>query len=224
MKYLLIWDIDGTLIQVKGMGKSALNITFFELYGVKNAFENINMAGMLDSVVLKNAYEIYSIKCFDNDKFFDMYCKILSENIEALKPSIAYSGVIELMEHLSGSGEFCSVLGTGNIERGARIKLSVDNMNRFFPVGGFGDEEVERWQIIEEAVNKSRKHFNTDFLNSNIYIIGDTPKDVECGKILGLKTIGIATGHHTKVQLEKCGADYTFDNLGNTNTFLEIFK
>jgi len=224
MRYLLIWDIDGTLIRTKGTGKNAMSAAFLELYGIENAFREINMAGMLDSVIMKKTYQAHNIANADVSKFYDRYCEILKDEIDKLQYSIACPGVKALLEKLENEGSFCNVLGTGNIERGARIKLLPDDLNRFFPTGGFGDEEIERWQVIEKAVANARNHFNRSFENSDIFIIGDTPRDIECGKKLNTKTVGVATGPHSTDELSSCGADFVFENLMDTRAFLEIFK
>lgn len=225
LKYLLIWDIDGTLIRIKGLGKKAMNITFMELYGISDAFNKINMAGMLDAVILKTIYDMYHIDAAKRDSaaFFKRYCEVLDELFKQISFSVACAGVPELLAALDEAGCFCNVLGTGNIERGARIKLSVDGLNKLFPTGGFGDEEMERWQLVEKAVANACKHFKIQFDSSNIFVVGDTPKDVACGKKLGFKTIAVATGPFSTAELHECGADFVFEDLNDKDKFLRIF-
>lgn len=223
MKNLLIWDIDGTLIQGRGIGRRAMDSAFSELYYINEGFKDVDMAGRLDSVILNDAYKIHNMEQEDPKIFFDTYCVYLQEEIAKLDSPIEAPGVLNLLEELNRYGSFLNVLGTGNIEKAARIKLHAHNMNDHFPLGGFGDEVMERWQVIEKAAIKSRMYFDTDFSNNNIYIIGDTPRDVECGKKLNLRTIAVATGLTCAEDLKRCGADYVFENFENSNTFLDIF-
>ena len=222
--YLLVWDIDGTLIRTQGAGKRAMEKAFFELYGIKDGFKYISMAGRLDPLILKEALMLHGIEKEDNKIFFELYCKYLQEEIKKTSFSWAMPGTIELLETLYKKGCFYNALGTGNIEEGARIKLSVHDMNKFFPVGGFAETETERWQIIQKAVVKSKKYFNINFENSNIYVIGDTPYDIECAKILNLKSIGVATGGYSEEHLLKCNANYVFKDFTNIKAFLSIFN
>lgn len=224
MGYLLIWDIDGTLISTKGVGMKAMSMAFHELYNIKDAFKGVNMAGMLDAVIMKNVYAHHNIKDADVTVFYRKYSKILEQEVKKLDYSITCPGVKALLEALEGTGCFHNVLGTGNIEKGARIKLERDNLNRYFPTGGFGDKEMERWQIIQEAVVNAHNHFNCEFESENIYIIGDTPRDMECGKKLKAKSIGVATGPYSIRELTDCGADHVFENLLDTQAFLGVFK
>jgi phosphoglycolate phosphatase-like HAD superfamily hydrolase len=222
--YLLIWDIDGTLIQGRGIGRRGMDKAFLELYGIKNGFEGIDMAGMLDSVILRKAYELHNLKGQDSKKYFEVYCECLKEEIKKLDAPIYAPGIPQLLEILHQKDNFYNVLGTGNVKEAAIIKLAVHDMNRFFICGGFGDEEMDRWQVIQQAITSSHKLLNIRFESKNIYIIGDTPRDVECGKKLEAKTIGVATGSYTTSQLLDCGADYVFEDFTDTSAFLSIFE
>ena len=53
-------------------------------------------------------------------------------------------GVVELVAALAESGEVALGLLTGNWERGARIKLAPFDLNRYFPFGAFGDDQLHR--------------------------------------------------------------------------------
>lgn len=223
MDFLLIWDIDGTLIQSGGVGKRAMDRAFLDLHGIREAFKNINMAGMLDPVILDMAYEAYGISGRNPTLFYDKYTGYLEEELKRLDASIAAPGIVKLLQALEAKGGFYNALGTGNIEKGARLKLSPDKLNRFFPVGGFGDEGKERWQVIKSAIVKSRECYGIDFDPDNMYIIGDTPKDIECGKKLNARTIGVATGSHSTGRLLECQADYVFGDLTDLDAFLGIF-
>lgn len=232
MSYLLIWDIDGTLIRTKGVGKKAMNTAFHKLFGISDGFEPINMAGMLDAAIVRKAFEIHNIPVIlpdgrentDIERFYELYIEALSSEIRMIQRSIACPGVLELLETLHQRDNFYNALGTGNIEKGARLKLSVDNMNRYFPTGSFGERLMERYQLIEKAIANAEEYYKLKFQKDNIYVIGDTPKDVECGGKLGIKSIGVATGIYTKEQLAEHGADYVFENFSNIKDFLKIFK
>ena len=192
MNYLLIWDIDGTLIRTKGVGKRAMNTAFYKLFGIHDGFGPINMAGMLDAIIVRKAFELHNIpfilpngtKNTDIERFYELYIEALSSEISMIKGSIACPGVLELLKILQQQDAFYNVLGTGNIEEGARLKLSVDNMNSYFPTGGFGDQQIERYQLIEKAIVNSEDYFKLNFRRDKIFVIGDTPKDVECGNKL----------------------------------------
>ncbi len=224
MCYLLIWDIDGTLIHSRGVGRRAMDLAFAELYNIPEGFSQIDMAGRLDAVILSEAYRYHGFENQDPGVFFSRYCEILEAEVQKSEASFALSGIMELLETLNRQEGFYNVLGTGNIERGARIKLEKDGLNRYFSTGGFGNTPTERWQVIQKAVENSCSLFNRDFANDRIFIIGDTPRDMECAKRLGTKAIGTATGPYTVSELMDSGADYAFGDLTDTEAFLRIFS
>jgi len=224
LNYLLVWDIDGTLIQGRGIGKRAMDRAFLEIYGIEEGFEGIDMGGRLDAMILKEAYLRHGIKNADSARYFRSYLKYLEEEVKKLDYDIDAPGIISLLNELNSKDGFYNVLGTGNVERAARIKLSVHDMNRFFPTGGFGDKALERWQVIEKAIYNSTKEFGREFAKNNVYVIGDTPRDIECGKIIGAHTVGVATGSYSSRELRDCCADHVFENFTNAADFLSIFS
>ncbi|MGI6776657.1 MAG: HAD family hydrolase [Acetivibrionales bacterium] len=223
MNYLLVWDIDGTLIKITGVGIKAMERAFCELYNVENAFSGVDMAGYLDAIILKNAFSHHRL-CRDNiNELCEKYTEILALELKKSEVPLACPGIVKLLETISRKKNMYNIIGTGNMEKSARIKLSAANLDRFFPIGGFSDGEEERWQLIERAISNARLYFGIDFNNENIFIIGDTPRDIECGIKLQVKTIGVATGSYTSERLKQHGADYVFESLENIEAFLEVF-
>ncbi|QEK12768.1 hypothetical protein FQB35_10745 [Crassaminicella thermophila] len=221
---LMIWDIDGTLINSRGCGRKAMEEAFCSIFGIEKAFNDINMAGRLDAIILKDALYKHGIVDVDMTLFFDTYCNIL-ENILMKKDYIKIlPGIEKILESGSEYHNFFHALGTGNIEKGARIKLKAYDLNKYFPVGGFGDEELERWQIIHKAVESAQAFHNITYDKENIYVIGDTPRDIECAKILGVKSIAVATGSHSLEELMEHLPDYLFESFEDTEKFFCIFK
>ena len=223
MNYLLIWDIDGTLIKGNGIGRRMMDKAFEEMYGIKDAFRDINMLGMLDYNIMQEAYRLHNLDGCDMPAYFERYCQCLREEVDSLKSPLAIEGIKELLEVLKEKKVFYNALGTGNIECAARAKLSKDGLNVYFPIGGFSEGETLRWKVIEKAAILSHRHYGVDFNGESIYVIGDTPKDIECGKILGTHTIGIANQSYSAQQLYDCGAEHVIEDYTDVTGFLKIF-
>ena len=223
MNFLLVWDVDGTLVDSKGVGKKSMNKAFFELYGIKNALDKIDMSGRLDYTIIKNVLFENKIDIKNCNRFFEKYCDFLKTELANVS-SIACPGIVSNMKEISCKRNIFHALGTGNIELGARLKLSVDKLNRYFPIGGFGNEEYERWEIINHAIEKSVLFYDIDFKKENIFVIGDTNKDIFSGKKIGVKTIGVASGNTSFFELEQLKPDYLFENLLSCEKFIEIFS
>lgn len=223
MGFLLVWDIDGTLIEGKGIGRRMMDKAFEQIYGIADGFRDVNMLGALDYNILSQAYSIHHITEPDAEAYFAKYCECLEAEVAQLNEPLAIEGILPLLDLLSNRKDFYHALGTGNIEDAARLKLLKDNLNRYFPVGGFSERETARWEVIEKAIIKSKEYYGLGFDNSNIYIIGDTPRDVECGKILRTKTVALAGPSYSPAQLYDCGTDYVLEDYRDIGKFLRIF-
>lgn len=221
-KKLLIWDIDGTLINCMGMGRRAMDETFLRLYSVENAFDKVNMAGRIDWQIVNDAFKINRIKENNIQDFLNEYGKILCEQLKSQKCGEILPGIREILEDTLANDNIYHVLGTGNCEQGARLKLCHLGLSTFFEIGGFGNENLKRWQVIEKAIKEAKEYYNIDFNNNDIYVIGDTPADIDCGKKLGVKSIAVATGAYKYDDLIKEKPDYIFHSLHRFSDFLEV--
>jgi phosphoglycolate phosphatase-like HAD superfamily hydrolase len=221
---LILFDIDGTLIDSGGAGTKSLDIAFKELFSVENAFEDISMAGKTDIQIMKEGLAKYGLQP-DNGTLPEVvraYLKNLSIEINNDIKHIK-SGVIEVLEAVIKE-DFCLGLLTGNIEQGARIKLEPFNLNRYFPSGAFGSDDEDRNKLLPIAVERfcavSKKRI--DF--KDCIIVGDTPRDVYCAKPYGAFCIAVATGPYSVESLAIAGADIVMDSLSDTDTFLRAVR
>ena len=124
-------------------------------------------------------------------------------------------GVIELLNELKSMDSHWLGLLTGNIARGARIKLGVFGLNDYFPVGAFGDDSEDRNRLLPVAVEKFREMTNIDIDYSDCTVIGDTPMDVQCSKPFGATSIAVSTGPYSYESLLETDADYVLKDLSN---------
>jgi len=121
--------------------------------------------------------------------------------------------VVELLDTLKAMDGYWLGLLTGNIERGARIKLSAFGLNEYFSVGAFGDDNENRNLLLPIAVEKFRKMTHIGINCDDCIVIGDTPSDVQCSKPLGALSIAVSTGPYSYESLLETEADYVLRNL-----------
>ncbi|WP_053956503.1 HAD family hydrolase [Inediibacterium massiliense] len=219
---LVVWDVDGTLIDAKDCGREALNRTFYKIFGIENGFRGVSLSGRLDACIVEDALKQNNISYANMDLFFDTYVKILEDVIKNKKYIQILPGIKEILQ-CENQDHIFHILGTGNIERGARIKLKAHEIDEYFLLGGFGDDKVQRWQMVQKAIEKAQKFKEINYLNENIYVIGDTTKDIYCAKKLGVRSIAVSTGSDTKEELFKDEPDYLFENLGDIQKFFDLF-
>jgi len=222
MKFIL-FDIDGTLISAGGAGTRSLNKAFEEVLGIKEAFKNFEMAGKTDVQIIKEGLRLKGIEPSFSmvNELIESYLKNLkieiNNNSKHLKP-----GVKEFIEFIYHELKYPMGLLTGNIEKGARIKLEPFGLNSFFPIGAFGSDHEDRNQLLPIAVNRFSNTFNYYIKFHQCIVIGDTPRDVACAKPYGAKVIAVATGPYGVEELQRTEADIVVESLSEIDKILPL--
>ncbi len=215
-KKLVVFDIDGTLIDSGGAGMAALNAAMEELTGVSDGFNDIHCAGKTDLQIVREAY----VKCglsLSQDivgEFFELYVAHLVRTV-ALKKGSLKPGVNELLLSLVEEPDMHLGLLTGNVQKGARLKLEPYFLNDFFPLGAFGDDSEDRNLLLPIAVRRLSETVSIEVSWSDCVVIGDTPRDVTCAHVHGSRSIAVATGPYSVEDLEEAGADLVVRDLSD---------
>lgn len=225
MNRFVLFDIDGTLIDPGGAGRRSLTKAFHQMFSITDAFANITTAGKTDTQIIREGLSLHGLVSCDG-----ILASIVSRYVENLKIEInnrrrrIMPGVVELLDALEGMDRYWLGLLTGNIEQGAWIKLSAFNLNRYFPVGAFGDDSEDRNRLLPIAVERLRKTKRIGVNYSDCIVIGDTPKDVQCSKPLGATSIVVSTGPYSYESLLETGADYVLPDLSCAVDLVDEFK
>jgi len=221
-KKLILYDIDGTLITTGGAGVRALNRAFARLYKIEDAFRDIPMAGKTDIQIMKEGLISHGLKDLNGNlsDMQEMYLRFLKEEINnpmrSLKP-----GIMESIEMFRGMGMALGLL-TGNLEKGAGIKLAAFGLNGYFADGAFGSDHEDRDMLLPIAIKKFSGR-GLDFLPQDCVVIGDTPRDVRCAKIHGARAIAVATGPYSKEELLDTGADIVLGTMQERGSCMGLF-
>ena len=133
-------------------------------------------------------------------------------------------GVVELLNYLKATEGYWLGLLTGNIEKGARIKLGVFNLNEYFPIGAFGSDDEDRDGLLPVAVKKFREMTNIDINYNNCIGVGDTPLDVQCAKIFGAISVAVSTGPYNYESLLQTEADDVLRDLSHAIAVVQELK
>jgi phosphoglycolate phosphatase len=218
MKPLVLFDIDGTLLaKVAEIHLDAFNYGVEKAYGIKADSRKIPTTGLVDKEILfiltkdqisKETFLDGLEKC--EDAMFEFFkSKLQKEDI------VVREGVRELLEEMTKRGVLIGLL-TGNLERIARAKMDIVGLNNYFKVGGFGDHKDNREEVAKMALESAGDGID------KVFTVGDTPSDINAGKLIGATTIGIVTENYSEEQLKAVGADFVLHDLKDTKKFLEI--
>ena len=193
---LILFDIDGTLLSAGRAARDSILAALDSVLGWKGSADGNDFSGKTDPQILRELVE----ESVGSKRFDATLARVLDRYVEELESRlrpdavVPKPGVPELLERLSRQPAIVLGLLTGNIERGARLKLGPPGFNRYFPFGAFGDDSPDRYCLPAEALSRARERTGRDFPPSSVVVIGDSVHDVGCGRSLGARTIAVATG------------------------------
>jgi phosphoglycolate phosphatase len=220
---LVLFDIDGTLIDSGGAGVRSLDLALKYLFSIENGFQGISMAGKTDTQIIKEGIIKHGLSANGTiDAVIKAYLNYLRIEINNDRKHVK-PGIYEVLEELKPLQDLGLGLLTGNIEQGARIKLEPFRLNEYFPAGAFGSDDEDRNNLLPIALKRFEELFQQKIEPDDCMIVGDTPRDVECAHIYGAMCIGVATGPYSYEDLIEAGADYVVQNLSDRNTLLRFF-
>lgn len=225
---LLIFDIDGTLTDSAGLSRVAYECAIEELYQIRNSADGVKPFGRTDQDIFEEILQRNTVSYSDIDTAFSEFCDRYVPHLARLlhesdKPTLL-PGVEVLLKKLCKTENVHLALGTGNIEQGAYLKLQRHGVANLFPVGGFGSDSVNRSEIISIALRRARNHYRIAFPARSIWVIGDTPNDINAGKWLGANTIGVATGGFNQYELNLHQPTALFQDFDDWEHFLDVIK
>jgi phosphoglycolate phosphatase-like HAD superfamily hydrolase len=220
---LILFDIDGTLIDSGGAGVRSLDLALEELFSIENGFHGISMAGKTDTQIIKEGLIKHGISTNGTvEAVITAYVKHLRREIHNDRKHVK-PGIYAVLEELQPLQDVGLGLLTGNIEQGARIKLEPFQLNEYFPAGAFGSDDEDRNNLLPVALKRFEELFQQTIAPDTCIVVGDTPRDVECAHIYGAMCIGVATGPYSFEALTEAGADYVVQDLSDGDILLQFF-
>ncbi|HET6362015.1 MAG TPA: HAD family hydrolase, partial [Gemmatimonadota bacterium] len=186
---LILFDIDGTLLTAGGAPRRAFRRALIEHFGTNGDEARTDFSGKTDPQIV---YEIMRRAGFDDDRIeariadlFEHYLEDLERELAGEAEHFLYPGAAELVEILAADPRVLLGLVTGNVERGARLKLERFDLWRRFPVGAFGSDDPDRDRLPQIAMERARSLTGHVFNGADAVVIGDSPADVRCARAAG---------------------------------------
>jgi phosphoglycolate phosphatase-like HAD superfamily hydrolase len=221
---LLLWDIDGTLVCTDRAGERSLLILIRELYGRELGDKlPVNLQGRTDTSIARDILAWLGIPATPEEerRIRDAYLAILPKTLPAGKSKL-HPGIKEALDAVHAHPEIHQGLLTGNHREGARLKLSHLGIWHYFEFGAYADDSHLRDELGPFALARAKEKLGIEFPPERVWIIGDTPHDIACGKAIGAKTIAVATGSFTVAQLAALNPTHTFADLSDTQALLDV--
>jgi len=221
---LVLFDIDGTLLSAGKAARESVLAALEEVYGWDPSSGRAHdFSGKTDPQIVRELVLdcVGSRRCEAAlERALDLYLNELERRLQggavAVKP-----GIPELLRRLSGEARVRLGLLTGNLERGARLKLDPPGFNRYFPFGAFGSDSADRYELPRIAVERAREHSGIEFAGKSIVVVGDSVHDVACGRSLGVRAIAVATGPTSADRLAAERPDALFSDFADVDAAFE---
>jgi len=223
MDRLVLFDIDKTLLVGSRFHYNALKNALSEVYGIEYPKSIINMQGMTDLKIICTTLSMENIDLKTIKNGLDECMELMYQNykITLQKNELTVlDGVNQLLEDLKHH-RIPVGLVTGNMQAIAWLKLEKVGLDQYFQFGGFGDRVLKRSELVKNAIKDSQKTLGL-IDKKNIFLIGDTPRDIIGGQKCDVNTIGVATGDFSVEELFTAGADYVIEDLKDTMRIMNI--
>lgn len=220
---ILFWDIDGTLVKTSKSGIYAFEQATREIWKQSVDFDKVEAAGMTDNYIAAQIIELTTGRQASSEEV-----NTLTRRYEELLPTQLYArggkimpSVREILDYVEEQDDYLSLLLTGNSKTGAEIKLKYFELDYYFDfrLSAFCDTYLNRIDIAKcgaAAVKKLQHTVGTH----NIFVIGDTPNDIDCGKAINAYTIAVATGRYTLSELQECSPWWAVETLPQPADFI----
>jgi phosphoglycolate phosphatase len=216
---LVLFDIDGTLVRTGGAGMKAFAQAFETEFGISDGSEKLKFAGRTDFSLVREFFNHNGIEASQQnfDRFFATYTRLLSEIILGCEGEVC-AGVHDVIQQLRNF-EKPPLLGllTGNIRRGAEIKLRHFDLWEEFEFGGFADDHEDRDCIAAAARQRGSQILGNGLMDGEVLVIGDTPLDIRCARAIRAKVLAVATGGSTAEELRTYAPDWVAEDLSKIN-------
>lgn len=218
---VLFWDIDGTLLTTGKAGVPAWEAAVRETTGKEFQLSSIRVPGLTDYQIAARTFELLGVEPGDGllDRMVTRYEDLLPSTLP-LKQGHVLPNVREILDALCAREDVRSYLLTGNTRRGARAKLTHYDLFKYFPDGAFAEDQGLRASIAARALELARR--NGPVAEERIFVIGDTPHDIEAAGAIKARTIAVATGGYSVDELSAHRPWRVFEQLPAPAEFLEL--
>lgn len=221
MRPLVLWDIDGTLMRGDGSVSALFLRALGEVYELPGELRRVEYGGKTDGQIVLETLALHELDetaaIEQLPRFAERYHALVSEMQHRLQEGLRLlPGVIPAIEALREHGAIQTLL-TGNLEPVAALKLGAFGLDRLLDVsiGAYGSDDRDRLRLVPVARAKAVARYGNAI--GRVVVVGDTPRDIACGKAGDARTVAVATGHYNRPSLQACAPDAVLDDLGDTD-------
>jgi len=224
LRYLVLFDIDGTLVWSDGAGKASLAAALQRVFGTQGRLAAYDLRGQTDRQIVSDVLAGEGISPEEIETRFEDLCGVMADELVALLPRHdvrPVTGGLQLVERLRAREDVLLGLVTGNFRETGYLKLEAAGYAREdFRVGAYGSERARRTDLPPLAVERARQLVGQRFAGQNVVVVGDTPADIACARSVNARTVAVATGWDSVETLRSHSPDSVLLDLTDTEQAL----
>lgn len=217
---ILLFDIDGTLIDAGGAGQAAMEQALAEEFGANGPVDGIPTAGRTDRAIAIDLFRFHNVEISDHhwSRYLNSYLRLLPQSLQSRSGEVL-PGVVSLLSKLRTRDDVVLGLLTGNFAQGADLKLRHYGLADHFQFGGYGDLHLDRDDVAREAWGAVQSQLPTA-QPDQVWVIGDTPADIRCGRAIGANVLAVGTGIYSVKELDDHRPDVLLNDLSQPESWL----
>ena len=224
---LVLFDIDGTLVNTLGAGKAALESAMRSVYGETGPIDSFDFHGRTDPAIVRGLLRAAGRQDAEIEAGFEAtweaYLGVLDRELVGRDGRVhPYPGVTKLLDAIEDDARFAPGLVTGNMEGGARRKLEACGLARRFAFGAYGSDSERREDLPPIARDRAERQYGRPFGLRTAIVVGDTPEDIRCARANGTRVLAVSTGRHTVEELRDHDPDVVLEDLSNTSRVMQV--
>ena len=223
---LVLWDIDGTLVQAGNHGRMAFADAFGRVFGRPTEIDDLSMSGRTDHAICLELLERNGVTGGEEHlpaMFEALHAALVERRDSMAAEGRVMPGVPQALEALRARDDIHQSLLTGNIEANAHVKLGAFGLDRLvdMEVGGYGSDSGIRPELVDVAREKAARLRGIDVEARDTVLIGDTPLDVHAAHVNGARAIALATGSFGSVELRATGAEAVLEDASDLAALID---
>jgi phosphoglycolate phosphatase-like HAD superfamily hydrolase len=228
IRRLLLWDVDGTLVRAGDLGAAVFELALEAVLGV-GPENRVRMSGKTDPQIVREYLEAMAVE--ETEQRVDAILRGIETELaaaaaagELVAGGSALPGVVAVLGTLAGDSRVLSTLLTGNVAANAELKVAAFGLDQWLDleVGAYGSDEADRNLLVPIAVARVAAARGVRLDPEDVWVIGDTPRDLECARVSGSRCLLVATGRYSSAELALLGADAVLDDLSDVDTVVSL--
>jgi phosphoglycolate phosphatase-like HAD superfamily hydrolase len=225
---VLLWDVDGTLVKTGGLGAVVFDVALERVLGVRPEVRP-RMSGKTDPQIVREYLSDMGIE--ETPELVEAVLRHIERELAAVAATgrlaaegKACPGAATILAELAARPSVLSTLVTGNVYPNAVVKVAAFGLDKWLnlSVGAYGSDDHDRRLLVPRAMARVAEQTGWRADPDQVWVIGDTPRDLDCARSAGVRCLLVGTGRYTADSLEGIGANAVLHDLSDTTGVVRL--